>query len=120
MTCIRIALLFAESVVLESAVKLPDRSLHAVYVTLKEFDLIVPVNEALMDEADKGGLFTGIRVHSAGVTLANSPFLSFRVLDLEHDPACSSIWKGQPAESNHQKYRSFKNSSSLISLLRML
>jgi hypothetical protein len=103
-TCIRIALLFAESVVLESAVKLPDRSLHAVYVTLKEFDLIVPVNEALMDEADKGGPFTGIRIHSAGVTLANSPFLSFRVLDLEHDPACSSIWKGQPAESNHQRW----------------
>lgn len=84
--------------------KLPERSLHAVYLTLKEFDVTVPVNGALMDEADRGGPFTGIRIHIAGLTMANSPFLNFRVLDLDNDPACSSIWKGQPVESNHQRY----------------
>ncbi|KAG0566404.1 hypothetical protein KC19_7G061500 [Ceratodon purpureus] len=103
-TCLRIALLIAESVVLESAVKLPDRSLHAMYLTLKEFDLTIPVNEALMDESEKGGPFTGIRIHIAGFMVANSPFLTFRVLNLDNDSACSSIWKGQPAESNHQRW----------------
>jgi hypothetical protein len=39
------ALFLAESVGLESAVKLPDRSLYAMYLTLKEFDLTIPVNE---------------------------------------------------------------------------
>ena len=104
-TCLRIALLLAESVVLESAVKVPDRSLHAMYLTLKEFDLTVPVKESLMGEADKGGPFTGIRIHIAGFMMANSPFLTFRLLHLDNDPACSRIWKGQPAESNHQRYR---------------
>lgn len=104
-TCLRIALLLAESVVLESAVTLPDSSLHAMYLTLKEFDLTIPVNEVLMDEADKGGPFTGIRVHISSFMMANSPFLTFKVLNLDNDPACSSIWKGQPAESSHQRYR---------------
>ena len=59
-TCLQSALLLAEFVVLESAVKLPDRSLHAMYLTLKEFDFTIPVNEVLMDGPDKGGPFTGI------------------------------------------------------------
>lgn len=118
--CLRIALLLAESVVLESAVKLPDRSLHAMYLTLKEFDLTIPVNEALMDEPEKGGPFTGIRIHIAGFMVAYSPFLTFRVLNLDNDPACSSIWKGQPAESNHQRYRQFYTSLLIVKKLILI
>ncbi|XP_024396760.1 uncharacterized protein [Physcomitrium patens] len=103
-TCLRIALLLSESVVLESTVKLPDRSLHAAYLTFKEFDLTIPVNGALMDEADRGGPFTGIRIYISGFMMANSPFLTFRMLDLDNDPACSSIWKGQPVHSSHQRW----------------
>lgn len=106
-TCLRIVLLFSNSVVLESAVKLPDISLHAFYLTLKEFDLTIPVNGALMNEIDRGGPFTGIRIHVSGFMIAYSPFLSFRMLDLDNDPACSSVWKDQPVQSNHQRYRDF-------------
>jgi hypothetical protein len=44
-TCFWTALFLAESLGLESTVKLPDRSLHAMYLTLKEFDLTILVNE---------------------------------------------------------------------------
>jgi hypothetical protein len=73
-------------------VKLPNRSLHAMYLTLKEFDLTILVNEVLMDGLDKGGPFTGIQIHIAGLMMANSPFVTFQVLNL--DNACRYIYPG--------------------------
>jgi plastocyanin domain-containing protein len=40
--------------------ELPDRSLHAIYLTLNEFDITILINEVLIDGPDKGGPFTGI------------------------------------------------------------
>jgi hypothetical protein len=94
-------------------VKLPDRSLHAMYLTLKEFDLTIPVNEVLVDGPDRGGPFIGIRIHIAGFMMENSPFLTFWVLNLDSDLACSSIWKDRLADSNYQRYKQFYTSCLL-------
>lgn len=102
-TLFQIASLIAECVVLESAVVLPDKSLHAVYVTLKELELSIPINGGLVDASDRDGPFTGVRLRIAGFMMAKSPFLNFRTLELEKDPGCYRIWKGNPVDSSHQR-----------------
>lgn len=104
-TLFQIASLIAECVVLESAVVLPDKSLHAAYITLKELEISIPINGGLIDASDRDGPFTGVRLHIAGFMMAKSPFLNFRTLELEKDPVCYRIWKGNPVDSSHQRYR---------------
>lgn len=102
-SCLRIATILADCIVVESAVALPDSSLHAMYFTIKEFELVLPVNKALVDEGIGEGPFTGGRLRVEGFMMARSPFLNFRMLNIDKDPACYSMWKGQPVESNHRR-----------------
>lgn len=99
----QIASLIAECVVLESAVVLPDKSLHAAYFTLKELELSIPINGGPVDASDRDGPFTGVRLCIAGFMMAKSPFLNFRTLELDKDPGCHRIWKGNPVDSSHQR-----------------
>lgn len=78
-----------------------------MHFSLKEFDLTVPLNAALLDEDDmeEENGFTGARLHVEGFMIAQSPFLGFRLLNLEKDAACFTMWKGQPVDSSQQRYR---------------
>lgn len=73
---------------------------------MKEFDLTVPLNAALLEEDDteEESGFTGARLHVEGFMIAQSPFLGFKLLDLEKDAACFTMWKGQPVDSSQQRY----------------
>jgi hypothetical protein len=90
-------------------VVLPDTSLNAMYFSLKEFDLTVPVTTAVpeedLDNGEEG--FTGARLHVEGFMIAQSPFLNFKLLNLDKDAACFTMWKGQPVDSSQQRYHLF-------------
>lgn len=76
-----------------------------MHFSLKEFDLTVPLNAALLDEdyMEEEGGFTGARLHVEGFMIAQSPFLNFKLLNLEKDAACFTMWKGQPVDSSQQR-----------------
>ena len=83
---------------------LPDTSLNAMYFSLKELDLTVPLNTALLDEDEaEESSFTGARLHVEGFMVAQSPYLNFKLLNLDKDAACFAMWKGQPVDSSQQR-----------------
>lgn len=102
-SCIRIASFLADGVVVERGVVLPDTSLNAMYFSLKEFDLTVPLKSSKFENGTVDG-FTGARLHVEGFMLAQSPFLSFKLLNLDEDPSCFAFWKGQPVDSSQQRW----------------
>ncbi len=105
-SCIRIASFLSDGIVVEPGVVLPDTSLNAMYFSLKEFDLTVPVTTAVPEEDQDNGEegFTGARLHVEGFMIAQSPFLNFKLLNLDKDAACFTMWKGQPVDSSQQRY----------------
>lgn len=50
------------------------------------------------DSADLSAkkVFAGARLHIENLSIAESPTLKVRVLNLEKDPACFALWPGQP------------------------
>lgn len=74
-------------------------------ISLEELDLTVSLNAALLDgdhtEEESG--FTGARLHVEELVLAQSPSLSFKVLNLQKDVACFCMWKGQPVDSSQRR-----------------
>jgi hypothetical protein len=80
-----------------------------MYFSLKEFDLTVPVTTAVPEEDQDNGEegFTGARLHVEGFMIAQSPFLNFKLLNLDKDAACFTMWKGQPVDSSQQRYHLF-------------
>jgi hypothetical protein len=54
-SCIRIASFLSDGIVVEPRVVLPNTSLNVMYFSLKEFDLIVPVTMAVVDEDQDNG-----------------------------------------------------------------
>ncbi|XP_024386445.1 uncharacterized protein [Physcomitrium patens] len=105
-TCLRIASFLSDGINVEPGLVLPEASLNAMHFSLKEFDLTVPLNAALLDEDDmeEENGFTGARLHVEGFMIAQSPFLGFRLLNLEKDAACFTMWKGQPVDSSQQRW----------------
>ncbi|BBN03845.1 hypothetical protein MPTK1_3g00020 [Marchantia polymorpha subsp. ruderalis] len=103
-SCIRIASFLADGVTVRQGVVTPETSLNAIYFSLKEFDLTVPLKANKSEEEDDDGGFTGVRLHVEGFMVAQSPFLTFRMLDLDGDPACFPFWKGQPVDSSQQRW----------------
>ncbi|KAL2636205.1 hypothetical protein R1flu_007684 [Riccia fluitans] len=108
-SCVRIASFLADGVTVKKGVVTPETALSAMYFNLKEFDLTVPLkskskqSNAQEREDDFAG-FTGARLHVEGFMVAQSPFLGFRILDLDSDPACYPFWKGQPVDSSQQRW----------------
>lgn len=104
-TCLRLASFLSDGINVEPGLVLPEKSLNAMHFSLKEFDLTVPLNAALLDEdyKEEDSGFTGARLHVEGFMVAQSPFLNFKLLNLENDAACFSMWKGQPVDSSQQR-----------------
>lgn len=102
-SCVRIASFIADGIAVEPGVVLPDTSLNAFYFNLKEFDATVPLR-AGDNEKSTGNGFTGARLHVEGFVVAQSPFLTYRLLQLDKDPACFGFWKGQPIDASQQRW----------------
>lgn len=106
-SCLRITSFVADGIVVNPGDVLPDTSVNALYFSLKEFDLTIPVEAAKLDQDICNivdNCFTGARLHVERLIFTQSPFLSFELLNLEKDPACFSLWKGQPIDSSQRKW----------------
>eukprot|EP01018_Ginkgo_biloba_P011380 Gb_29280 [translate_table: standard] len=107
-SCLRIASFLADGIVVNPGDVLPDTSVNSFYFSLKELDLTIPVIAAKFDNESRNELvencFTGARLHVESFVFAQSPSLTFKLLNLERDPACFALWKGQPIDSSQRKW----------------
>lgn len=107
-SCLRLASFLVDGVVVEHGVVTPTTSVDSMYFTLKQLDLVIPV-----EVADHGGEFqdisgnhefTGVRLHVKDFIFVQSPSLNFKTLELEKDPACFMLWQGQPIDASQRRW----------------
>ncbi|CAI0380155.1 unnamed protein product [Linum tenue] len=109
-SCLRISSFLADGIVVNPGDVLPEISVNSMNFTLKELDFTVPLpmsdsNTPENDCSSGGqGSFTGARLHIENMFFSESPILKLRLLNLEKDPACFSLWPGQPIDASQKKW----------------
>ncbi|KAJ0974760.1 hypothetical protein J5N97_016725 [Dioscorea zingiberensis] len=109
-SCFRISSFLADGIVVNPGAVLPDFSINSFIFNLKEFDLIVPIDAG--KNADFAGninnypssLFYGARLHVEDLYFSQSPSIKCKLLNLEKDPACFSLWEYQPIDASQRKW----------------
>ncbi|XP_073025506.1 uncharacterized protein [Primulina eburnea] len=118
-SCLRILSFLADGIVVNCGAVLPDFSIKSFVFNLKGLDITVPLEirnpeytSRICDTSFESS-FTGARLHIQDLMLSESPSLKLRLLNLERDPACFCLWKGQPVDASQRKLTA---SASLICL----
>ncbi|XP_076889635.1 uncharacterized protein LOC143540469 [Bidens hawaiensis] len=104
-SCLRISSLLADGILVSNGDISPDFSVNSFDFKVKGLDVTVP----LVNESS----FTGARLHIENLYFQDSPSLRLKLLNLEKDPACFCLWKGQPIDSSQKKWTS---GASLINM----
>ncbi|KAI3675525.1 hypothetical protein L1987_85115 [Smallanthus sonchifolius] len=104
-SCLRISSLLADGILINHGDISPDFSVNSLEFKVKGLDVTVP----LVNESS----FTGARLHIENLYFQDSPTLRLKLLNLEKDPACFCLWKGQPIDSSQKKWTS---GASLINM----
>ncbi|KAL8237787.1 hypothetical protein R6Q59_018868 [Mikania micrantha] len=104
-SCLRISSLLADGILINHGDISPDFSVKSLEFKVKGLDITVP----LANESS----FTGARIHIESLYFQDSPSLRLKLLNLEKDPACFCLWKGQPIDSSQRKWTS---GASLINM----
>lgn len=118
-SCLRISSFLADGVVVNPGTVLPDFSISSLQFTLKEFDLIIPlelknpVDLYSSREFHSPACFSGARLHVADLYFLQSPSVRCNLLNLEKDPACFSFWEHQPVDSSQKKWTTRASQLSL-------
>ncbi|CAJ1956800.1 unnamed protein product [Sphenostylis stenocarpa] len=109
-SCLRISSLLADGIVVNPGDILPDFSVKSFIFNLKGLALTVPFDKTKLDisKHDMDNTvqtsFAGARLHIESLFFLNSPLLKLRMLNLEKDPACFSLWEGQPIDASQEKW----------------
>ncbi|KAK1261228.1 hypothetical protein QJS04_geneDACA019089 [Acorus gramineus] len=109
-SCMRIASFLADGVVGNPGAVLPDFSISSFAFTVKGFDLIVPLDGGKINNLVMNGCnhsqasFSGARLHVENLVFLQSPAIKCRLLNLERDPACFTMWEGQPFDASQKKW----------------
>ncbi|KAJ6807107.1 uncharacterized protein M6B38_173470 [Iris pallida] len=109
-SCLRISSFLADGIIVNPGDVLPDYSVNSFQFTLKEFDLIVPLNAGQTETFTAIGdihphnLFSGARLHVKDLYFSQSPALKCALLNLDKDPACFSLWECQPVDASQRKW----------------
>ncbi|KAG4971903.1 hypothetical protein JHK82_037572 [Glycine max] len=109
-SCLRISSLLADGIVVNPGDILSDFSVKSFIFNLKGLDLTVPFDKTKLDisKSDMDNTvqtsFAGARLHIESLCFLNSPSLKLRILNLEKDPACFSLWEGQPIDASQEKW----------------
>ncbi|KAI4322825.1 hypothetical protein L6164_022482 [Bauhinia variegata] len=109
-SCLRISSFLSDGIVVNPGDVLPDFSVNSLIFTLKGLDLTVPLDKAKLDipESNMGSAvqssFAGARLHIESLSFSASPSLKVKMLNLEKDPACFCLWKGQPIDASQKKW----------------
>lgn len=108
-SCLRITSFLADGVVVNPGAILPDSSVHSLVFSLKELDVTVPLDmnklESLASKQNHAAQnsFSGAILHIENLFFSESPSLKLRLLNLEKDPACFSLWEDQPIDASQKK-----------------
>lgn len=104
----RIASFLADGIVVNPGVVLPDFSVNSFFFILKELDVSIPLDPVQLSNStsdkDAQSSFAGARLHIENLFFSESPLLKLRLLNLEKDPACFSLWEGQPVDASQKKW----------------
>ncbi|CAH2080631.1 unnamed protein product [Thlaspi arvense] len=111
-SCLKIASLLADGVVVNPGAVLPDFSVNSLIFNLKGLDVTVPLDMGSPVKSEDNGInnsnfqrsFTGARLHIENLFFLESPSLKLRLLNLEKDPACFCLWEGQPVDASQKKW----------------
>ncbi|KAK8706084.1 hypothetical protein V6N13_049661 [Hibiscus sabdariffa] len=118
-SCLRISSFLADGIVVNPGSILPDSSVNSLMFTLKELDISVPLEISKLDNAGGGENhtmqkpFAGARLHFEKLFFSESPILKLKFLNLEKDPACFSLWDGQPIDASLKKWTAGASQFSL-------
>ena len=102
-SCLRLASFLADGIVVERGVVTPTTSVESVYFTLKQLDLMIPMEGGVFRDVSNDE-FKGARLHVKDFIFIQSPSLNLKTLDLEKDPACFMLWQGQPVDASQRKW----------------
>ncbi|XP_022753173.1 uncharacterized protein LOC111301632 isoform X2 [Durio zibethinus] len=108
-SCLRISSFLADGIVVNPGSILPDSSVNSLVFTLKELDISVPLDTCKLDNPGGGEnhimqkSFAGARLHIERLFFCESPSLKLKLLNLEKDPSCFSLWDGQPIDASLKK-----------------
>ncbi|XP_010545568.1 PREDICTED: uncharacterized protein LOC104817894 [Tarenaya hassleriana] len=117
--CLRISSFLADGIIVNPRDILPDFSVNSLLFTLKELDVSVPLDignledPAIREDLSMKKLFSGARLHIENLSFSESPTLKLTLLNLEKDPACFCLWKGQPIDASQKKLRAGASHFSL-------
>ncbi|GJS18379.1 chorein [Tanacetum coccineum] len=106
-SCLRISSLLADGIVVNHGDILPDYTINSLELKVKGLDITVPM------ENQNESSFTGARLHIENLFFHDSPSLRLKLLNLDKDPACFCLWKGQPIDASQKKWTS---GASLINM----
>ncbi|KAK1308836.1 hypothetical protein QJS10_CPA09g01308 [Acorus calamus] len=118
-SCMRIASFLADGVVGNPGAILPDFSISSFVFTVKGFDLIVPLDGGKINNLVMNGCnhsqasFSGARLHVENLVFLQSPAIKCRLLNLEKDPACFTMWEGQPFDASQKKWTTCASNLSI-------
>ncbi|XVF34088.1 hypothetical protein REPUB_Repub18cG0027000 [Reevesia pubescens] len=105
-SCLRISSFLADGIVVNPGSILPDSSVNSLVFTLKELDIGVPLDTSKLDNPGGGDnhmmqkSFAGAWLHIEKLFFSESPSLKLKLLNLDSDPACFSLWDGQPIDAS--------------------
>uniref|UniRef100_A0A1D1ZAH3 UHRF1-binding protein 1-like n=1 Tax=Anthurium amnicola TaxID=1678845 RepID=A0A1D1ZAH3_9ARAE len=107
-SCLKISSFLADGIVVNPGAVLPDFSVNSIAFTIKEFDLTVPLDarktsDLVCDRTYPSSTFFGARLHVEDLFFSQSPSVKCKLLNLDKDPVCFSLWKGQPIDASHKK-----------------
>ncbi|PWA56832.1 hypothetical protein CTI12_AA415010 [Artemisia annua] len=106
-SCLRISSLLADGIVVNHGDILPDYTVNSLELKVKGLDITVPM------ENQNESSFTGAKLHIENLFFHDSPSLRLKLLNLDKDPACFCLWKGQPIDASQKKWTS---GASLINM----
>lgn len=109
-SCFRIVSFLADGIFANPTDVLPDFSVNSFQFSLKRFDLTIPLDASKVEnyagcrDTDSAILFSGARLHVEDLFFTQSPAVKCKLLNLGKDPACFSLWEGQPIDSSQKKW----------------
>ncbi|KAF9588778.1 hypothetical protein IFM89_015505 [Coptis chinensis] len=117
--CLRISSFLADGIVVNPGAVLPDSSIDFLVFTLKKLDLTVFLDSGKSNNFGINGnnvslsSFSGARLHVEDLLFSESPALELQLLNLDKDPACFSLWEGQPIDASLKKWTTRASKLSL-------
>ncbi|XP_023747885.1 uncharacterized protein LOC111896095 isoform X1 [Lactuca sativa] len=103
-SCLRISSLLADGIMVNSGDISLDFSINSLELNIKGIDITIPLENQKSNNPSFDNSFTGAKLHIENLFFHESPSLRLKLLNLDKDPACFCLWKGQPIDASQKKW----------------